>query len=287
MENTTNRKVRHVLSAVVVSGLILATTACGTGNEETSGVTGPAPVSESASASPSVSAAPAVTFPDGEPVTGTHGLTVKGSAKNENGEYLQITIAKDDPALVYQPELVQPEVAAAFTPDEIAEAQKFLMTFAVEEYMDSVLNDGYDQVDEWIAANRHRISPVLLTQLKPHADANKHFVHRKNIGSDYLGKVVTAHDKESTRIVGYGLRLTNVKQDPKDVSSIVFQADYGFDAVGQYIDSNEYTRIDVDGKLTLAAQKDPNNPGKWLITGIHGDYTGVPTSGPLASAPAQ
>lgn len=288
-DNMKNTTTRNTLAAFMLAGTILATTACGAGSENSNGVSGTSPVSESASAQPTATETPTIKFSDGEPVTGTHGLTVKGPAKNEHGEYLQITIAKDDPALVYNPDLVRPEVATAFSPEEIVEAQKVAMTFAVEEYMDSVINEGYQQIDEWIAANKSKFAPELLAQVKPHADANKHFVHRFAHSPEYNGKVSLAYDKDSTRIVGYGLRATAVRQDPKDISSMVFDAEYGFDAVGKYVDSGEYTRIDVDGTLTIAVRKDENNPGKWLITGIHGNYKGTPLSGPLAAAtvPAQ
>lgn len=275
VKNTTSRKASHAVAATILTGVLLAITGCGATSNGTPAES-QSPATESAIAQASPSATAAETPAETDPLKGTHGLTIKGLAENEHGQYLQITIAPDDPALVYQPELVNPAISAAFTPEEIKEAQKFTMTFAIEEVIDSVLNGGYEKGDEWFAENKDRIDASIQPTVMEYIKANKEFIHRKSWGSDYSGKLNYVYDKDSTRIVGYGLRLTEVTQDPNALESIVFRADYAYNIVTEHLPNAKKFSLHVDGKLTLAAKKDPANPGKWLITGIHTNFTGIP-----------
>ena len=171
------------LTGVVAS--LLAATAC-------SSPTAPAPATDLVTAAPSASAsAPATTAPepeptastvakpraaDGTPLTGTHGLKVKGPANNGKGDYLQITVQDNDPAITYDANVVMPEVAAKFTPEEIAEAQKFAMTFVVEEGFDSTLNDGTN-ADEWLGKNLDKFAPRDHSEVSAAAKGGKDFIN--------------------------------------------------------------------------------------------------------------
>lgn len=66
------------------------------------------------------------------------GLSDDGPERTDvHGSYHQAAIADDSPVFQYSPDVVSPEVQAAYTPNEIAEAQRKAVTFFVQEYIDS------------------------------------------------------------------------------------------------------------------------------------------------------
>lgn len=264
-----------VLTGVV--GSLLAVTAC-------SAPAGPAPATDSATAGTSASSpasAPATPEPtvstatkpraaDGTPLFGTHGLKIKGPANNGKGDYLQITVQDNDPAITYNAEVVFPEVAAKFTPEEIAEAQKFAMTFVVEEGFDSTLNDGTN-ADEWLSRNVDKFSPKIQPELSAAAKQGKEFINMSGWGE---GQQYTYfYDKDSTRIVSYEFPQMGVKlsSNPVNAESMLFVYPYQIVAAEKNLAGKVYAAL-IKGTGSIGVEKDPANPGKWLITEMQTKY---------------
>lgn len=273
MKNVSLRTI--VLTSVV--GSLLAVTAC-------SVPAGPAPATESATTGPSASSpasAPATPEPtvstaakpraaDGTPLFGTHGLKIKGPANNGKGDYLQITVQDNDPAITYNAEVVFPEVAAKFTPEEIAEAQKFAMTFVVEEGFDSTLNDGTN-ADEWLSRNVDKFSPKIQPELSAAAKQGKEFINMSGWGE---GQQYTYfYDKDSTRIVSYEFPQMGVKlsSNPVNAESMLFVYPYQIVAAEKNLAGKVYAAL-IKGTGSIGVEKDPANPGKWLITEMQTKY---------------
>lgn len=265
-------KFRNVLAAAVLVGSLLATTACTANNPEPA-----APAATESTISPAAPVekeTPAETAPaEGADLIGTHGLAIKGLAENEHGQYLQIALPDNDPSLEYKPELVTAEVTSKFSPEKIKEAQKFAMTFTAEEMFDSTLNGGFEN-DKWFAKNGQKIAPELRESLVAHARANKDFVNRSSWGAENSGKYTYAYDKDSTRILGYEIRLTEVRNTPEDLRSIGFHFDYDYNIVAQNIETSKTFPMHVTGKGRLYVREDESNPGNWMITGFKTDYEG-------------
>lgn len=265
------------LTGVVAS--LLAVTAC-------SSPTSPAPATDSTTAAPSASSSePATTAPepeptvstvakpraaDGTPLFGTHGLKVKGPANNGKGDYLQITVQDNDPAITYNADVVMPEVASKFTPEEIAQAQKFAMTFVVEEGFDSTLNDGTN-ADEWLSRNVDKFSPKIRPELSAAAKQGKEFINMAGWG---VGQKYTYfYDKDSTRIVSYEFPEMGVKlsDNPINADSMVFNYPYQLVVAEQNLAGKTFAAL-IKGSGRIGVEKDPANPGKWLITEMQTKY---------------
>jgi hypothetical protein len=261
------------LTGIVAS--LFAVTAC-------SGPSTPTPATDSATTSASAAATTApepeptvstVAKPraaDGTPLTGTHGLKVKGPANNGKGDYLQITVKDNDPAITYDANVVTPQIAAKFTPEEIAEAQKFAMTFVVEEGFDSTLNDGTN-ADEWLSRNADKFSPKIKTELAAAAKQGKEFINMSGWG---VGQKYTYfYDKDSTRIVSYEFPQMGVIEslNPVNADSMVFSYPYQLVVAEQNLGGKVFAAL-IKGTGKIGVEKDPANPGKWLITEMQTKY---------------
>lgn len=265
---------------IVTAGLmgsLLAISACGNQNTPAPAVETPAPASQSASATPEPTPSPTVSTlekplaaDNKTPLYGTHGLKVKGPAENENGQYLQITISDDDPALVYNADLVTPQIAAKFTPEEIAEAQKFSMTFFVEEGLDSTLNNGTNY-DEWINRNIGNFSPKVQGEAINALKSDQEFIHLRNWNKG--AKYQYFYDKDSTRYVNYDIQEMGVVPSLNEANSksIVFAFKYEAVTAQKNLAGKVYA-AQTKGEAKIGVEKDPTTPGKWLISELFTKY---------------
>lgn len=257
----------RTLAITGIIGSLLAVTACGS-------QTTPSPNAGTPSATATIEPAPVASGPvakDGTPLTGTHGLKVKGLAENENGQYLQITISDDDPALVYNADIVTPDITAKFAAEEIADAQKFAMTFLVEEGFDSTVNDGTNY-DEWMAREASNFNPVLFDALRAALVEQKDFINLRGWGLDHTG--YTYHyDKDSTRILSYSITPTGVSasSNPNNPEAIVFNYTYELSTVQKNLE-NEIYPVTTKGNGRIGVRKDPASAGKWLISEMYTNY---------------
>lgn len=256
------------LASALVLGAVLTVTACG-GAETTGPGTAPAVETPTASATPTPTlengAKPGgPVAKDGTPLTGTHGLKVKGPAENEHGQYLQITISDDDPALKYDPNIVTPQISSKFTAEEIADAQKFAMTFFVEEGLDSTLNNG-SNYEEWMQRELDNFVPRLQPEIKNALNSDMEFIHLRNWGK---GEKYNFHyDKDSTRVLGYKVEPVGVTQsmNPVNSESMLFVYNYEVSSVQTNLAGAIYP-AGLKGEGKIGVEKDPANPGKWLIS---------------------
>ena len=116
------RRGRAVL-AIGLAGLMIATTACG---------------------------APAEYVPAGPSIAGGEVI------KTDKGEYLQSTIADDDPAMTYDPTTALGKPTDYLSLEQIEKGQKFAVKFIAEEVIDSPLNHNASSVDDWWSINANK-----------------------------------------------------------------------------------------------------------------------------------
>jgi hypothetical protein len=273
-------RIRHSLFATALAGVILATSACGSGTTtpepSASATEAPSATAASSSSSPSASATPSPDYASGDDLKGTHGLKIKGIAENEHGQYLQITIADNDPALAYKPEIIDTTITGKFSQGQILEAQKFALTFAVEEMFDSTVNGGYESINAWAAKNESRIAPKLRQDFKNALQANKEVLNLKSWGSENAGSYTYVYDKDSTRILGYEVRPTSIVSTPDAPEAIGFKFDYDYNIVVQNIETKDIFPVHVKGKGHVFVE---NNEGAWQVVGIQTQYEGFAPSG--------
>lgn len=156
--------------------LLLGLTACGASDgsigdtaapsatSSASAVTAPA---ETTTPEPEVSTSPAAA----PAVEGIHAPSNGKIINTERGSYLQSTLADDDSALTYDPAIIDPSATGFFTPDEIAEGVKFILTFLAEEDLDSELNGGFKEertamVEQWWAEHNQLLAPEYHVEFK-------------------------------------------------------------------------------------------------------------------------
>lgn len=267
MKNTKSITWR-TLAATGILTAVFSVTACG-GQPVPDSV----PVQQAPSTTTTAEPAPTSTGPvakDGTPLTGTHDLKVKGLAENEKGQYLQITISDDDPALVYDPNIVTPQISEKFTAEEITEAQKFAMTFFVEEGLDSTLNDGTNY-DEWINRELSNFTPRLHSELTTALKSDVEFINLRGWGKGQ--KYTYQYDKNSTRILGYILEPMGVipSLNPVNSESMVFTYNYEVSTAQKNLAGTVFP-VNTKGQGKIGVEKDPANPGKWLISEMHTKY---------------
>lgn len=262
------------LTATLALSSLLAITACGgTQTAPDTVPTSDAPSTSAPSATPTLENGAKPGGPvakDGTPLTGTHGLKVKGPAENEHGQYLQITISDDDPALKYDPNIVTPQISSKFTAEEITDAQKFAMTFFVEEGLDSTLNNG-SNYEEWMQRELDKFVPRVQPEIKNALNSDMEFIHLRNWGK---GLQYNFHyDKDSTRVLGYKVEPVGVipSMNPANSESMVFVYNYEVSTVQTNLAGAIYP-ASLKGEGKIGVEKDPAIPAKWLISEMHTKY---------------
>lgn len=274
---------RKTLGAVVAASVIIALSACGVDDGKAQAEPDAQPstaaiTSATATATPSATAKTGVKAGDA-----INGLPTKTELANDGkGDYIQTTIAPDDPALTYNPAIVSQEEPSLFSEEEIKDAQKFVMTFLAEEGFDSILNDNPSDPkvqDAWWAKNKDKIDPSyqaeLLADLKAN-DPNKPMVFRGQFRQDRANKYNLVHGSDATRV--YSRKITP--------NEIVTGVRNGQKLIGIHSDVEFSMNAVVDGKTVVEATSGTagytvtqSPEGKWLITGYKSNYTTMPVVG--------
>ena len=93
--------------------------------------------------------------PDHAPITTanqeatvSHPLPVAGITNDGEGDYLQSSIDETDPAWEFASQVIEEDVPAHLTEEQLTEAQHVFLTFAAEEGVDSVFRRPYALEDE-------------------------------------------------------------------------------------------------------------------------------------------
>lgn len=259
-------KSQKVVAALGVATMLFMVTSCSNGNAQ---VAASPDASSTASASPSVAAIPS------GPKLGDviNGIPTKTELANDGkGDYIQTTISDDDPAMKFNPALASPDVTDAFTAEEIADAQKFIMTFIAEEGIDSVINNNTSDaknVDAWWAKNKDKIDPAyqneFLGQLKSE-DLLYTIVMRTNHRTNDL-----VYGKDTTRVTKRQITPTIYYVAPMNgVNYVRFDATGNFTMatkVGDTIQSE-----DTSASFNYTVRKSNSEHG-WMISGFTNTFT--------------
>lgn len=258
----TFRRGRKIISAVGIAGALVFTSSCAssgalTSSQPTDTATPPS-VSQTATPSASPSATPA-------PLAA--GIVAKGVANDGKGEYLQTSISDSDPAMTYNPAIVDDAAKANYSEADIAEAQKTAVRFIAEEAIDSSVNGGND-VDGWFAAHKDQIlpanQPIMLQDMKSDKDilARERWIANRP-GYSYLHGATTP-------------RIQSRTITPKQVSFV-----QSGNLQGIMVDTTASWSMKVTGgshsgvqsttaELSFAVAKDVD--GKWKIAGYDTNY---------------
>lgn len=238
----------------------------------------------SAGASPSSSPSAAATTPSGpKPGDVINGLPTKKELANDGkGDYIQTTIASDDPAFTYNPAIVEPNASSAFSEDDIKEVQKKFVTFVAEETIDSTLNDNPSDTsaqDAWWAKHKDQIDSAsqaeFLAALKSN-DPNQPFVFRGQHRQTGVPNYSLAHGSDVTHVNSRKITLKAIRAGVlkgKQVLGVQADVEFTLNAV-------------VNGKPVLESSKGivsytftKDASGKFLISGTNGKYTITPAVG--------
>lgn len=257
----TSRSWRKSFAAVGIAGSLMMTSACGVGSNQPDST----PV-----ASPSVSISQEAT-PTVAPTPTTPALPAKGVVNNGVGEYQQTTIAPDDPALKYDPATADATIQSQYTPEQIAEAQKVVVTFVAEEGIDSTLNGGKN-VDAWWAANKDKIAPEFQNDVYKELSSNGEFVARGSWGRGNPDNLTYNYEANSPRVQQRSIKVEKIfsVNDPNNSIVINSKIDYIVKAKDS---AGKEMPINVKGDMMYAVRKDAAT-GKWLIVGNKSNYEG-------------
>lgn len=229
-----------------------------------------------ASPTTTTSAPSAVASPSGNPKAGDviNGLPTKSElADNGKGKYIQTTILDSDPAMQYDQKVDRPEVTQLFNPDEVAEAQKFVIRFVAEEAIDSTINDNYADmavVNAWWEKNKDKIDPnysdMLHQSLMNSKDMTLALVQRAHFRTYGLAN---GSDKTHvlTRKISLG-SISGVTQNGINYLAFTGTADY---TLATDVGTPEPTQA----AFQLSVTKNPAT-GKWVISGFKNTFSTTP-----------
>jgi hypothetical protein len=249
-------------AATTLAGIVLAATAC------SGSATSSAPATTALETQAATATASASTPVEAEASTSAvGGVSIKGPANNGKGDYLQTTIADDHPDMTYDPAVVEPEVTAAFSPEDIASAHRFIVRFIAEEGIDSTLNDGTD-VDAWWERNKDRIAPEYQADAKSDLARGEALVNRRSWGPEAPG-FAYSYTADRPRVTKRTIQTTRIWRIDSPVAAnilVTTSLDYVMTLA-----SGE--PVNVKGSMQYAVRKDENT-GAWLITGYKSNYEG-------------
>jgi hypothetical protein len=128
---------RKIIAAAGIVGALILTSACSASVAASPAGNSSPSDSASETATPTATPTPTVT-------SLARGVVAKGVANDGIGDYLQTSITDGDPAMQYDPAIVDDAAKAHFSEAELTEAQRMIVRFIAEEAIDSTLNGGTD-----------------------------------------------------------------------------------------------------------------------------------------------
>lgn len=244
---------RLVIPTVLLSSILL-TTGCSLGDHVTQALT------EAAKPTP----VPEVTITKPVPAVQSD-LTFKGFANDGKGEYLQTSISDSDPAMKYDPSIIDAETKSRYTADDLAEAQKVIVKFIAEEVIDSTLNGGNDDTDGWFEAHKDKIHPANWDSMIEALKSENSVLARERWMKDKEGYSYV-HGPATPRVIArtitpkklYLLESSSMQGLKLDVTASYTMAV----AMNDEPDGTQTT----NAKISYAVSKDPTD-GKWKISG--------------------
>lgn len=255
---------RKVIAATGVVGALIFTSAC-----SASEVASPAPVTSSASATPTASAEPTAAT---VALKMADGITIKGVANDGVGDYLQTSIADDDPAMKYNPALADAGAKAHYSEAELAEAQKVVVRFIAEEAIDSTLNGGKGDVDVWWNSHKDQIHPLnqelMLADMKTPNNATlstEKWMAEKPTPYTYV------HGTETPRVTARTITPLALRfVESANLQGVMLDTNVTYSM--EVTDGKKRNMQNSTGELSFAVAKDPADGGKWKIAGYNTNY---------------
>lgn len=264
---------RKILMAAGVALVMMSASACSNANTDTSDTSSTSPV-----ASP-VQANGKDVLLGGNSVT-SDGLPVKNSTpvNDVKGEYLQTTLADNDPAYDFPASVVDPTATDLFTNEEIKSAQNFIAKFTAEEAIDSTLNGNPESVDateKWLSDNKHVFSPISYDSIREQVlrmDTETPLVFRPFARNGYG----TVYGVDKTRISQRHIETSlicggEVQNQPKPGLSITNSVAFATKVIAQGKEVDEYTY----GSVTYIVVPG-DTQGEWLIAGFNAKHYFTP-----------
>lgn len=249
---------RRTAAAVGLAGLMTFSTACSGGQD-----IGNAPENTS-SPSPSISQ----TAPAGPSIAGGQVI------KTDKGEYLQSTIADDDPAMKYDSTKATDEAKAQYTEDELKEAQKITSKYVAEEMIDSPLNNSAVSVDTWWTANKDKFDPNYHAETKKALDDGQGPVIRNLWQEERKDTYSYVYSPTETRVFDRNMQNTKTYISPNG-KVLVFDGEFNYKAKIQNPadPSAGYATESTSGTYSLGLIKSESSPSGWVITGYQFNAT--------------
>lgn len=244
---------RLVVPTVLISSILLAT-GCSIGDHVTQALT------EAATPVP----VPEVTITKSAPKVQSD-LTFKGLANDGKGEYLQTSISDSDPAMKYDPSIIDDETKSRFTADDLAAAQKIIVKFIAEEVIDSTLNGGNDDTDGWFEAHKDEIHPANWDSMIETLKSDNSLLARELWMKDKVGYSYV-HGPTTPRVIA---RTINPKKlyfiENSKLQGLKLDATANYTMAVAKNGEPDGTQT-TNAKISYAVSKDPAD-GKWKISG--------------------
>lgn len=265
----TLRNPGKLLVVAGLAGVLMATTACGGAVEANPAATSAPIASETVAGPPKSSTAGTV----------VNGIPTKPElAFDGKNYYVQTTIADNDPAMTYDPAKSSRQANERFSPDELADGQKFATKFVVEEVLDSIINDNHgdkETVTEWLDANKDKLDPAqyasFADNLNAPYDPEDAFLLR---GVHREGKYELVSGPDQTRVLSRTITPTVIRADTIESKNYV---EYEVQVrVAYKVKLNGQDTVEtVDAKIQTVLGKDPVT-NKWFIAGANNKFTPTP-----------
>jgi hypothetical protein len=154
------------------------------------------------------------------------GVTEKAVVNNGRGTYVQTSIADDNPAMRYHPDLADEAVKSKYTPEMLQKAQQLIVRFIAEETLDSSINGGGD-AEAWWTIHQGRFHPDTLDKIHDDLLAGKNVIQRELWQQEkYQGAYDYVYSASQSRIKARSIRpfsLTAVKVG--DLDAVRFEFD--------------------------------------------------------------
>jgi hypothetical protein len=252
---------RRTAAVATLGGVLAFTSACSGGaiNNDNSPAPTSSPTSISQTATPSASPSASASVPA---AIGTPAPTA-GVVTTSKGSYLQSTISPDDPAMKVNQSIVDPSVQS-MDPADLQAAQQSVVKFTAEEGIDSTLNGGGENTDQWWEKNKSKLSPTYHTEMLQTLKEGKPFVMNENWQNSYDGKYQYITSADKPRIYDRVITPKAIWSPSAGTVAVQMEVSYkmpvkpGVGKTGTGIQSTA-------GTMTYSATKDAN--GNWLIDG--------------------
>lgn len=254
---------RKVIASTGLVGALIFTSAC----------SAPEAASPTADASPSTAASTASAAPTADTVSVKmpDGIVAKGVASDGVGSYLQTSISDDDPAMKYNPAIVDEAAKAHYSEEELAEAQKVVVKFIAEEAIDSTLNGGVGDIDVWWNAHKDQIHPlnhdIMLADMKK-ADTDvlaRELWILERPGYSY------AHGADTPRVTARTITpIASRYVESDNLQGVMIDTNVSYSMAVTKEGAMDSTQNST-GEISFAVAKDPAD-GKWKIAGYNTNY---------------